>query len=710
MAKDSFLGPVLRDAGMAIRRAAVEVGDVPGSAATPARIAVGDTFTGSLTEGDRDWVAVELSAGQTYVFTAYGTGGGAGLSDPQLALHDGSGTWVAFNDDAGADNTTSMVRFTPSVSGTYFLDVGGSGGAQGQYTLRTATDVFTIEQIASQLTDSGWGAARSALTLEGVRTGLPVTVNLTALTAQGQDVARMALDTWSATTGVVFVETGSAGAAILFDDHDADYGSGRYAFAGPNAIYPDGTYGSATVTVSTGWLDAYGTTFGSYGYQTYLHEIGHALGLGHGGFYNGSASYGVDNHYRNDSTQMTIMSYFDVAANGFVEATPFQPITPMVADLAALAYLYPALPAVFAGDTVWGAISTLPGRLGTAMAVMFDGLARPWWMDPAEPFGFTIVDDGGWDRMDFSATNATQLIDMRQGGVSDVYGARGTVLVALGTVIEEAHGGQGADTIHGNDADNLIRGHEGADFIIGNAGHDTIFGGAGDDIIWASRGNDYVDAGPGNDEVWGGPGNDTLSGGDGNDTMGGAGGNDQLFGDAGDDTLWGGAGRDLLYGGSGADELAGGAGNDTIYGGDGHDTVFGAMADDLIFGEAGDDLIWAGQGNDTVYGGDGNDTIAPGGGDDVVTGGTGADVFLFYTNNGTTRITDFLASDGDLLHLSVWLWQGQFGVLTAQQVEMTFGRLDGDGFVVLNFETANTMISLVGVVDLGALDQSIVII
>ncbi|MDO9637551.1 MAG: M10 family metallopeptidase C-terminal domain-containing protein [Pseudotabrizicola sp.] len=711
MANEQFHGSDLADASRLVRRASMsEAGDVPGSAATPAQVSVGDTFTGRLTAGDSDWVAITLSAGQAYVFTAYGTGGWAGLRDPQLGLRDSGGNRVAFNDDAEPDNATSMLRFTPSVSGRYYLDVSGSGGAQGQYTLRTATDVFTIEQIASQLTDSGWGIARSALRLGVISDGLAVSVNLTALAAQGQDLARMALEVWSATTGLTFAETGSAGAAIVFDDYDPRYGGGLYAFAGPRGVSADGTYSSATVTVSTGWLDAFGTGFGSYSYQTYLHEIGHALGLGHGGFYDGSASYGIDNHYRNDSTQMTIMSYFDAAANTYVQATDFQPITPMAADLAAFEYLYPAVSAVFTGDTVWGANATVAGRLGTAMAVMFDGVARPWWMDGGEQFGFTIVDRGGRDRMDFSATSAAQLIDMRQGGVSDVYGARGTVVVALGTVIEEAYGGQGPDTIHGNDADNLIMGAAGADFIIGNAGNDTIFGGLGNDIIWASRGDDSVDAGDGDDEVWGGPGHDTLIGSDGHDLMGGAAGNDRLSGDAGNDTLWGGAGRDQLFGGTGADELAGGAGNDTIYGGDGADTIYGAAADDLIFGDAGDDLIWAGRGNDTVYGGDGNDTIVAGAGDDIVTGGAGADTFVFYINSGMTWITDFLTSDNDRLHLSVWLWQGQSGALTAQQIWTTFGGLDDDGSLVLSFDAANTMITLVGLSGIDGLDQSIVII
>lgn len=121
MARDYAFGTGAGDASAAIRHAALrEAGEVPGSAATTAQVAVGDTFSGTITAQDADWVRVELVAGQTYVFTAYGMGGAAGLRDPILTVRNGTGGQVAVNDDVApqSGNLMSMVRFTPSVSGT----------------------------------------------------------------------------------------------------------------------------------------------------------------------------------------------------------------------------------------------------------------------------------------------------------------------------------------------------------------------------------------------------------------------------------------------------------------------------------------------------------------------------------------------------------------------------------------------------------------
>ncbi len=69
-----------------------------------------------------------------------------------------------------------------------------------------------------------------------------------------------------------------------------------------------------------------------------------------------------------------------------------------------------------------------------------------------------------------------------------------------------------------------------------------------------------------------------------------------------------------------------------------------AGGDDKINGGAGDDLIYAQEGDDTIVGGAGNDTL---------TGGSGADAFVFENvGDGVDTITDFDASEGDVINLS----------------------------------------------------------
>ena len=86
------------------------------------------------------------------------------------------------------------------------------------------------------------------------------------------------MEAWEMVVDLDFVEV-SSGEMITMDDNS----SGAWAYA------PGGTQSSTGVelNVSETWLDSYGTTLDSYPYQTYIHEIGHAIGLGHQGNYNG---------------------------------------------------------------------------------------------------------------------------------------------------------------------------------------------------------------------------------------------------------------------------------------------------------------------------------------------------------------------------------------------------------------------------------------
>ena len=66
-------------------------------------------------------------------------------------------------------------------------------------------------------------------------------------------------------------------------------------------------------------------------------------------------------------------------------------------------------------------------------------------------------------------------------------------------------------------------------------------------------------------------------------------------------------------------------------------------------GDDGDDVIWAADGDDILSGGAGDDVLNGSAGDDVLTGGDGADVFEFLMTSGSDRITDYDATEGDIL-------------------------------------------------------------
>src|SRR5262249_15887517 len=136
-----------------------------------------------------------------------------------------------------------------------------------------------------------------------------ITYNLGNLNTTEQTIALAALALWHDVANVTFVQT--SGAANISFNHDGS----MQAFTTGN-WNSSGIMSSATTDIRTDWVNFYGTQLGSYSYQTYIHEIGHALGLGHAGPYNVSATYGVDNTYANDTWQYTVMSYFSQANFG----------------------------------------------------------------------------------------------------------------------------------------------------------------------------------------------------------------------------------------------------------------------------------------------------------------------------------------------------------------------------------------------------------
>ena len=627
-----------------------EGGDVAASTSTTAVMSVGDRFDGSInSSSDSDWIRIELTAGESYVFSSWGTGGtAAGINDTVLNLRDANGVEVASNDDivpfvsrAEFSNLFSQITFTATSSGTYYLDVGSYLTETGSYSVSASTDTFSVEEIATQLTEFGWGVPTTLRHDE--RTGQTMEVNITGLTAEGQQLALWALEAWTNVTGISFTTT-SGSADITFDDDQAG------AFAGPDAYNPEtGIITSASVNVSTSWLDSYGTTLDSYSYQTYVHEIGHALGLYHSGNYNGSATYGVDNHFLNDSYQMTVMSYFSISENTSVNASDYLLAGPMLADIYAIQSLYGTPTNVFSGDTVWGRNSNVGGIQGTLMGYLFDGDSANAPIYGGGMLAMTIYDSGGTDLIDVSGRSDHQYLDLREGRFSNVAGLTGNLGVAIGAVIENGTTGSGNDTLIGNASDNVLTGGTGNDSIDGNAGSDTLvinaarsgatvndLGGGVYEVV-TSDGTDrftnveffqFTDGAVDLATLLGGGAleNDTYLGTAGNDWFNGGVGNDLVLGGLGFDTLFGGEGQDTLNGGEQGDRLYGGGGTDTVHGGGGSDLVRGGGDNDLLYGELGRDVMYGDRGNDTIYGGSAADSVYGGYNDDLLRGGADDDV------------------------------------------------------------------------------------
>lgn len=110
------------------------------STSTAATISVNSLVTDRLGWGAdfSDWYVVKLTAGVNYQFDVMSSalyGAANALVDPFLSLRNNTGTILVADDDSG-NGLNSRIFFTPTVSGTYFLDVQESVvNASGFYSL-----------------------------------------------------------------------------------------------------------------------------------------------------------------------------------------------------------------------------------------------------------------------------------------------------------------------------------------------------------------------------------------------------------------------------------------------------------------------------------------------------------------------------------------------------------------------------------------------
>jgi len=426
------------------------------------------------------------------------------------------------------------------------------------------------------------------------------------LTAPRRALVDDALDYLGEILGINFVKTTDTGSDvdIFYKDNASGAKSNSKLFNSLGNGTDNHHYiNYSWVNVNANW-EGGTSNANDYTYQTIIHETLHALGLGHPGPYNLTATYITDstqatsnnNIYLNDSWQQTIMSYFSQTGNTTIDADHNYLITVMAADIEALRDYYGS--SAFTGDTIYGFNTNISTSESEVMAD---------FQLYADKNAFCIIDDGGVDALDFSGYSADQRINLAVasgtstvGSISDIGGQEGNMTIAVGTVIEQAVGGSGDDTIIGNSAVNVLTGGAGSDSLYGYSGNDILSGGDGEDTLSGSSGNDTLYGGDENDTLNGGSGTDKLYGGNGNDTLSGSTGDDVFYGDDGNDTLSGGDGNDSSDGGTGDDTINGNSGNDTLNGKWGNDTLDGGEGSDSMLGGSGDDLYYVDSTGDSV--------------------------------------------------------------------------------------------------------------
>ena len=349
-----------------------------------------------------------------------------------------------------------------------------------------------------------------------------------------------AVQGWANVANVTFNKVATAGEALFLErlQDQATAGgtvSASHSLPSSSATAQSlGTYNFEAVNVRQ-WSPDQLEPGGNF-YRTFIHEVGHGLGLKHP-HDSGSGAF-ANNYFPGISAEETsaerqrslgvldlnhmfgsVMSYihgYEFDDNGIIQVVPTRqrPVaddffldhgfaaTPMAYDIAAIQYMYGANTSFRTGNNVYilpdsndphPFVRGEPNEAGVPESIIYQ---------PDTAYWESIWDAGGIDEIRYDVTDASGnaiagsrnvIIDLTAatldlsvtsaGVLSYAAGIGGGYTIANGVVIENATGGNGNDTLRGNAANNVILGRGGNDVITATAGLDTVDGGEGFDRL-----------------------------------------------------------------------------------------------------------------------------------------------------------------------------------------------------------------------------------
>ena len=298
-----------------------------------------------------------------------------------------------------------------------------------------------------------------------------------ALTAAQQTATRAVLQIYSAVANVTFTEvteTSSVHGDLRYAESDAP----STAWAYYPSTSPLG--GDIWLNHSKNYYD--NPLVGTYGFQTLLHETGHAMGLKHPQDAKGSFAAMPANYDSLEYTVMSYRSYIGAPLTGYTAGSSSYPQTLMMYDIAALQFMYGANYTTNAGSTTY----TWSASTGQ-MSINGVGQGAP----AGNKIFMTIWDGGGVDTYDFSNYTTGLTVNLEPGSWTT---ASTTQLASLGSG-HYAAGNIANALLYNNDTASLIEnavGGSAIDKLTGNVANNSLKGGAGNDVLDGAAGSDIA--------------------------------------------------------------------------------------------------------------------------------------------------------------------------------------------------------------------------
>ena len=118
-----------------------ETTDAAAGTSTAYTLQIGQIAQGALSaNGDHDWYKVNLVSGQTYTFALVGTGA-SGCATRTLRIYGTDSATIVAQDDDSLPNQNSIITYTATTSGTFYIDAGAFNNAgSGQYGVSVAAE------------------------------------------------------------------------------------------------------------------------------------------------------------------------------------------------------------------------------------------------------------------------------------------------------------------------------------------------------------------------------------------------------------------------------------------------------------------------------------------------------------------------------------------------------------------------------------------